>query len=695
MTSGIRALFAPRGVAVVGASQQADKMGAVMARSLGGFAGGPLLVNTRHPDPAGGLYGSVRAAVEQTGRSAELAVLCVPAPGCAAALAEAADAGTCAALVCAGAFGEAGPEGQRHADELARVAAERGVRLLGPNTSGFFAPHLGLTASFVPAAGKLPAGEVAVVAASGGVNHALAFELAGAGNGISLGVGIGAGLNVAAPEILDYLADDPHTAAVALHVETVPDGRALTAAVRRFSATKPVAALVVGRSDVGDFARSHTGALATSWQTTRAALRQAGAVVVDDERELVDAVTALSRLRLEPGHEPGVGIVTAQAGPGLLLADRLGADGIRVPELDSGTQQRIGAMLPPSTYQRNPVDTGRPSEYWPEVLAATADDPAVDLLTAYALSEPDSVDPVAAAQLAGLPDRSPTVVTIGGLGEDVSEARIRLHKLGIPAFSTAAGTTNAVRALVTDARARACAQRAVGSEFGPDSLPGAGTGAVDEAQLKAWLGQLGVAVPAGWVCTTHAEAHTALAELESPVAVKILDPTVLHKTDIGGVRLGITTTEQLDAALHALDSAGADRYLVETMAADGVDLILGARRDPVFGPIVVLGLGGTTAEALGDVAIRLAPVSRAEAVRMARELAGYRLLTGWRGGPIVDENTLGELIARVSQLINAEPGVSDLEINPLRFTPTGLVALDAVLIRAEEESGTQEEHDGE
>lgn len=246
MTDVMDALFAPRGVVVVGASRQADKMGAVMARSLGDFAGGPLLVNTRHPDPASGLYGSVREAVDRTGRLAELAVLCVPAPHCAAALADAADAGTRAALVCAGAFGEDGPQGKRYAEELARVAAERGVRLLGPNTSGFFAPHFGLTASFVPSAAELPAGSVGVVAASGGVNHALAFELANAGNGISLGVGVGGGLDVTAPEILDYLAADAQTTAVGLHVETVPDGPALTEAVRGLSTSKPVVALVVG-----------------------------------------------------------------------------------------------------------------------------------------------------------------------------------------------------------------------------------------------------------------------------------------------------------------------------------------------------------------------------------------------------------------------------------------------------------------
>lgn len=321
-------------------------------------------------------------------------------------------------------FGEAGPEGEQYAQALRRVTQHTGIRLLGPNTSGFFAPHLSLTASFVPH-GRATAstGDIAVVAASGGVNHALSFDLVAAGNGISLGVGIGAGLDVTAADVLEHLAGDGRTTAVALHLETVPDGPRLVEAVRLVAAVKPVVALVVGRSDVGDFARSHTGALATSWRTTRAALRQAGAVVVDDEREMVDALTALSRVRLRPHPDPGLAIVTAQAGPGLLLADRAGADGVRMPELAASTRRTLGELLPPLTYQRNPVDTGRPAETFARVLDATAADPAVDLLAVYALTEPDSVDLASAAQDAGLGARSPAVVAVGGLPEDVAEQR--------------------------------------------------------------------------------------------------------------------------------------------------------------------------------------------------------------------------------------------------------------------------------
>ncbi|ULR55336.1 acetate--CoA ligase family protein [Streptomyces deccanensis] len=679
MTTDLTPLLAPEGVVVIGASRQAGKLGAAMARSLASFPGARALVNARRPDPAEGVHASVAEAAAHTDGRLDLAVLCVPASGCAQALAEAAAAGCRAALVCAGGFGEAGPEGEEYADELRRVARETGVRLLGPNTSGFFAPHLGLTASFVPAAGQLPAGDIAVVAASGGVNHALSFDLVTAGNGISLGVGIGAGLDVTAADVLEHLVRDDRTTAVALHLETVPDGPRLVAAVRGLAVVKPVVALVVGRSDIGDFARSHTGALATSWRTTRAALRQAGAVVVDDERELVDALTALSRIRLRPLSDPGLGIVTAQAGPGLLLADRAGTDGIRVSELTTSTQRALSDLLPPLTYQRNPVDTGRPAETFARVLDTTAADPAVDLLAVYALTEPDSVDLASAAQDAGLGADSPAVVVVGGLPEDVAEQRARLHKSGVPALPGPAAAANAVRALVTDARQRASSDT---DALPSEAIAAVPVGPLDEDAAKTFLAGLGIRTPDRVACDNRDQAHHALRRLGGPVAVKVLDAAILHKTEIGGVHLGVRTAEELDAALDAIGPGR--RYLVEAMAPAGVDLVLGVRRDPVFGPVVLAGLGGTAAEALADVAIRLAPLSATEAATMPDELAARALLDGWRGGPVLDRAESGRVVAALAAALAASPETAEIEINPLRLTADGLIALDAVIVPTEE-----------
>jgi acetyltransferase len=670
-SSRLDPLFAPRGIAVIGASRNPAKLGAVMARSLGGFPGTVAGVNARDVNPAAGRFASVADAAAASPDPIDLAVLCVPAAASAQAIIEAAAGGVRAALVCSGGYAEAGGPGVGFQRDLVAAAADTGVALLGPNTSGFLVPSRGLTASFVPGAAAVPAGSVAVVAASGGVNHVLAFLLAEAGLGVSLSVGLGNAVDVTAADVLTHLAADGTTRAIALHVETVPDGPALVAAVRAAAARVPVVALVVGRNDVAEFARSHTGALATSWRTTRAALRQAGAVLVQDERQLVDAVTVLSVLRLPPAAAPGVGVVTAQAGPGLLHVDGLRGRGISVPALAGSTQARLGELLPPLTFQANPVDTGRPGPTFGDVLTAVAADPGIDLVSAYALSEPDALDLAAVVD----PAAGPLVIGIGGPREQVEPQRRALRALGVPALTSPAGLTTAVAALVDDARARS---------RGPESpadpvrvlLPGT---ALDEDQAKTVLAALGIATPPRRACDSRAQAHQALAELPGPLAVKLLDAAVLHKSDVGGVHLGVRDTAELDAALDALEEAGAHRFLLETMAPPGIDLIVGAARDPVFGPVVLVGLGGVVAEALADVAVAPAPLSTAEAGSLADELTGRLLLDGFRGGPVADRVALGEVVASLGALLTDHAEIEDVEVNPLRITASGLLALDAVL----------------
>jgi acetate---CoA ligase (ADP-forming) len=668
---GLGPLFAPKGIAVVGASRNHGKLGAALARSLRGFAerGGRLaLVNGRDET----MYASVRAAAQDG--AVDLAMICVPAPACSTVLAEAAEAGARAAVICGGGFAEAGGAGVGYQEELAAVVADTGVRLLGPNTSGFLAPHAGVTASFVPGVAQVRPGGIAIVAASGGMNHALSFLLTEAGHGISLAVGLGNAVDVSAPDVLGHLADDPDTATVALHVESVADGPRLVEAVRRLTPRRPVVALVVGRHDVGAFAASHTGALATSWRTTRAALAQAGAVLVDDERALVDAVGVLSVGRLRPASDAGVGVVTAQAGPGLLMLDDLRGRRARVPELAPSTRDTLATLLPPLTFQRNPVDTGRPGPELGRVFRTVASDPQVDVIAAYALHEPDAIDLVAAARdgrVAGVP----MVLGLGGTGDEVVRARRALLDAGVAVAADPRGVAAGVGALLADARARL---RRSGSSL-PIEVPTGVDGSHDEHRAKQLLDRLGISTTVRRACSSRSDAHAALAEIGGPVAVKILDATVLHKTEIGGVHLGITTSAGLDSALDAIDAVGAGRYLVERMAPAGVDLVLGARRDPVFGPIVLLGLGGTTAEALADVAIRMAPLTPGEAAEMPAELSGRALLDGWRGGPVLDTAELGRVAAAVGDLLVANPVLDEIEVNPLRLTASGLVALDAVV----------------
>jgi len=686
MSGDLQALFRPERIAVIGGSRRGGKLGAVMARSLAGYRDGPVLINARSADPVDGVYACIEDAVAATDRI-DLAVLCVPASVTADILRQAAAAGVRAAVVCAGGFAEAGGAGTGYQQEVAGVLADSGIRLLGPNTSGFFVPGTGLTASFVPGVSEIAAGGVAIVAASGGVNHALCFMLADAGIGVSLGVGLGIGIDINEPDVLDYLQTDEMTGAVAIHIESVNDGPGLLAAVTALSRVKPVVALVVGRSDIGEFARSHTGALATSWRTTRSVLRQAGAVVVDDERELLDAVTALSMQRLRPNPEPGIGLVTGQAGPGLLIMDALKSTGVSVPEVTAETQFRLRELLPPMTFQANPVDTGRPGEGFPQVLAAVAADPGVDLIAVYGLTEPDIIDLPSAASAAGLPMALPTVIGIGGSAAEIRRTVAAAGGIGIPALLSPAALANAVRALVQDAVGRHRQQSP------PRTTTQTWTaGPWDEYQAKTLLNLWGIATPGPLRYDDRVAAQAALDTLAAPIAVKILDPAVLHKTEIGGVHLGIRSHKELGAALDKLEEIGAKQFLAETMAPGGVDLVVGVRRDPVFGPVVLLGLGGTAAEAYSDVAIRSLPAGAFEMASMVDDLRACALVDGWRGGPVLDRSELVDVLAALSDALLSAPDVNEIEINPLRLTTGGLIALDAVIISGSEVNDAPADH---
>jgi acetyltransferase len=318
----------------------------------------------------------------------------------------------------------------------------------------------------------------------------------------------------------------------------------------------------------------------------------------------------------------------------------------------------------------------------------------------YALHEPDAFDLVGTIETFIVKDpATPLVVGVGGAGPDARKTRQALLDRGVPVAADPRGVAAMAGALLADARSRHRVQAATGAPArplpdpgpgpgpgsGPSSGSGPGPGPWDEDQAKALLETLGVTTMPRRACADRAQAHRALGELPGPVAVKLLDAKVLHKTEIGGVRLGITTPDELDAALDALEAAGAHRFLVESMAPEGVDLVVGAHRDPVFGPAVLIGLGGTTAEALADVALRLAPLSAAEAAAMPGELAGRALLDGWRAGPVLDRAAFAEVVVAMGGMVDAWPELAEIEINPLRLTAQGLIALDAVCVAAHQE----------
>jgi acetyltransferase len=672
-------LFAPASVAVVGASSSPDKAGHQAVLALDGFGGDVFPVNPRATEVAGRrAFPSLRAL----GRPVDLVVLAVPASACVEAVREAVACGCGGGLILGGGFAESGPAGAALQAELHALCAQSGFRVLGPNTAGFVNKEVALTASFLPAADRIPSGSVAVVAQSAGINLTVSFLLERVGSGVSMAVGLGNAMNVDASDVLEFAAARPATRSIALHLEGVVQGRRLYETLRRVTRTKPVVVLTVGKSDVGEFAQSHTGNLIGSYALRASALRQAGAVVVDSTEELAAAAALMAEHRLPPQLRAGIGILTAQAGPGLVILDQLKSRGVSVPALAAQTLELIGRALPPTTYLQNPVDTGRPGDSFPRVLELLADDPAIAAVCAYALHEPAALRPEHVLPPVASRLTKPLLFGTAGPRAETHETVAELRRRGLYVAESPEQLARAALVLVEDAAAQARGLRAAP----PAPAPAYGDVHVpaehDEHAVKQLLEALGVPSPRRFVCSSHAEARAAFERLSKPVVAKILAQEIGHKTELGGVQLNIADEQALARALEKLDAiplTSPRRYLLEEMAPPGLELILGGRRDASFGPTLMVGLGGIFAEALRDTSTRLAPLSLAEASDMLDELRAAPLFAGFRNSPALDGGALTRAMVSVGDFLALHPEVTELEINPLRVYPSGVLALDALL----------------
>lgn len=671
-------LFRPQSIAIVGASAGEGKAGYMAVKLLETYSGKIYPVNPKEKKILGH---QVYPSLSTIGEPVDLVLFAVPAPACPALLREAAQIGARAAIIMGGGFGESGESGAKIQQELVAICKETGIRMLGPNTGGYADPTQRLVASFSISFSMLQPGPVAVVSQSGGISLILACMLENDACGVSLTVGLGNSVDVEAADVIDYLATDHNTRAIALYLEGLTDGRRLFEAIKRASKHKPVVALTIGRNEIADFAKSHTGNLVGSYALKTAAFKQAGAVVVENSNDLVDAASALSLLRLQPAPDPGVGLLIGQAGAGLLMLDQLKSLDVNVPELSEAGIARIAEQLPPMHYMRNPVDAGRPTPEFKEVLRIMDGEECLDAILIYVLHEPTALDPVAVFKELK-PMNNPVIFGTAGVTRDIKELWPQLKDVGVMPFKSPERSARAMRALVEDARAQYRKTRYQKHKVKPLKLKLHG-GPMDEAQAKDVLRQAGIPVPVYAHCDDHAAARRAFADFHKPVIAKVLNAAILHKTEVGGVHLNISHVDQLTDALNHIDGIkqhGKHRYLIEEMAASGLDLIVGGLRDPVFGPAVLLGMGGTMAEAVKDVSMRLAPLDQVDAEEMLMELKTRVLLDGWRGSPPVKRQAVIDVLLAVSRLMLDTPQITELDINPLRAGADGVLALDALIV---------------
>ena len=697
-TRNLDRLFAPRSVAVFGASMRPGRVGTAVWENLvaGGFQGELWPVNMKY-DTIGGAtcYPDVR----RLPGAPDLAVLCTPPatiPGLIAALGE---RGTRAAAVITALRGSGRESAGALAQRMLQAARPHTLRVLGPNCVGLLVPGLGLNASFAP--GRALPGRLAFVSQSGGLVTAVLDWAGSRAIGFSHFVSLGDAADVDFGDLIDYLGADPHTGAILMYVEAVTSPRKFMSAARAAARNKPVVVVKAGRFGQGArAAASHTGAM-LGWDAVYdAAIRRAGMLRVHTTEDLFAAVSVLAHARALPGE--GLVVVTNGGGPGVMAADEAGAAGLQAAELSDETIAALDRVLPPTWSRANPVDIvgDAGAERYVEALRAALRDPRADaLLVIHAPSAVVSSAEVAQALLPLIAETTRNVLACFMGGDSVAAARECLESAGVPHYDT---PEQAVRAFVQLVQYRRNQQLLI-EVPAPLRVEGAGGAAVaaevvrralddgrtmlTEPEAKAVLAAYGIPVVETRIVADAAQAAAAAAEIGYPVALKVLSRTISHKSDVGGVALDLEDEAALIAACQAMrrrvgalaPASSIDGFTVQAMARrpEAHELIVGAALDPVFGPVVLFGQGGVAVEALGDHAVALPPLNQVLARDLVSRARVSRLLRGYRNRPAADHDAIHAVLIAVGQLVADIPEIVSLDVNPLLADRHGVLALDA------------------
>jgi acetyltransferase len=677
---GLAAVFEPRRVALVGASDRAGTVGRLLWDNLADFPGEVLPVC-----PAATVGGQpAYADLRDVPGDVDLAVIATPAATVPDIVGAAADKGVKAVVVLSAGFAEVGAEGAKLQADAVAAARAGGVRLVGPNCFGVQNAGLPLNASI--AAGAPRGGGVAVVTQSG--SYGMAVHELGRDEGLGVGKVFAAGnkADITDGELLAYLRQDPETTVICLLLESITDARRFFAEACLTTVVKPVIAVVGGRTGAGRRAAvSHTAALATDDAVRDAALRQSGVARVRTGLQALDAARALSGQPLPRG--PRVGVVTNSGGTGVELADLLADEGLIVPELSEPLQDKLRALLPGYASARNPVDMTPAwrlfTTLYPAAVEMLARSGEVDVVVPVLLQRSASPEVAVAVRdaVAGLRrDGVPVPVYVCWVAPRAADPHASLlQDAGVPCFAWPERTARAVGTAVR------CGVR-VGQ--GPAATPGAppprparpaslGTpGLLAAGSARDLLAAAGIAVIETVRCTSPEGAVSAADRLGYPAVAKVDHPGLTHKSDVGGVRLGLTDgAAVLAAAVDLLALADGAAVLVQHQH-EGVELLVGGLRDPEFGPVVLAGLGGVLVETWRDVQLAVAPVDQAHATAMLRSLRGAAIFGGLRGRPPVDLGPVAAMIARAGDLIASNPEIAELDLNPVLATATGCTAVD-------------------
>ena len=687
-------LLNPKSVVVVGASDRVGSVGATVWRNLraGLFAGPIYAVNPRHSMLAGAPVYARPADLPQV---PDLAVLCTPATTVAALIDKLGQLGTRAAIVMTA--------GMSAAQKQATLDAARPflLRVLGPNCLGLLTPHLGLNASFAHT-DALP-GEVAFVSQSGALVTAVLDWAKSRRIGFSHMVSLGERADVDFGDLLDYLASDARTRSILLYIESIEAPRKFMSAARAAARNKPVIVVKAGRAGNGlKAAASHTGALAGSDLVFDAAIRRAGMLRVDTLQDLFMATETLARFG--GNRDEALTVMTNGGGAGVMAADAAAGAGIALPELSESLRNKLDTLLPPTWSRANPIDIigDAPVKRYTDTLQALlADRGSGAVLFLHAPTAIVRSDDIARACVP-IARQAPGRLMACWLGDAaVAEARRIFTDAGVPDYATPEEAVRAFAMLATYRRNQTLLQEVpTAGENGPPDIAAArapiaaalaaGRDMLGELEAKAVLKAYGIpVVPTVAVGTTADAAAGAAQSLGYPVVLKILSPDISHKSDVGGVALGLRDEKEVRQAVERMLSrvrelrpqARFTGFTVQTMVVRPLaqELIVGASIDPVFGPVLLFGQGGTAVEVLADRAIALPPLNRVLAGELVSRTRVVRLLAGYRDHPPVKLDAVYDVLVALSQMLADLPELAELDINPLLADHDGVIALDARL----------------
>ena len=682
----LKLFFAPRGVAVIGASQDPTKLGYGLARNLvqSNYQGVVHFVNPK----GGSLLGRpMFARIGDVPDPVDLAIVLIPVAFIPQSLKECGERGIRAAIIGSGGFRETGPEGAAREQELLNIAKTYGMRLLGPNCIGMLDTHLPIDATFLPPPGPLP-GDVAFISHSGAICAAVIDWARGQGFGLSRLVSLGNQADINETDVLAPIAADPFTRVLTLYLEGVSDGRHFVAEAGQVTLQKPIIALKVGRFKSGQRAvASHTGALAGQESAFNAAFRRAGVIRADTSEEMFDWARALAWC--PPPQGRSVAVLTNAGGPGVTAADALEAGNMHLSDLSAETQAALRAILPPAASLHNPVDmlaSASPEQY-AQCLRILLDDPGVD--SALVILPPPPMFTAGAVAKALIPiihsATKPVVIALMGerlIQEAVEHFRAaRVAEYRFPERAASALAVLAQRAEYlqrvqklpqTCCEVDKTAVRLILENQTPGSfLPPEATNQI----LKAY----GIETPASELAESAEEAAKIASQMGFPIALKVASPDIPHKSDIGGVSLNLLQEDDVKKEFtKILTNARSDRpkarilgVQVQRMIPDGQEVIVGALQDLQFGPLVMFGSGGVEVEGLKDVAFGLAPLTQEEAEHLLKSTWAGHKLSGYRNLQPADRQAVLEILLRIAQLSSDFPQIAEIEINPLKVLPAG------------------------